>query len=373
MLDQPAPEPILALGGELKSTVCLLAGSDAVMSEHLGELSNPVTYRNFVQTIDCLRTLLDVSPEVVACDMHPGYASVRYARQSGLRTVEVQHHHAHVAAIMAEAGWRSGVLGVSCDGTGFGTDGMVWGCELLACNGADFERVGHLRYFPLSGGDLAATQTWRPAAGLAFETYGTNWPRAVEAAFAGVDPRALAITRERFVGSNGGMMTSSLGRLFDAAAFFLGLSYENWHEAQAAMALEQAACATDTAKPLEYRLEKQDDGHGAAKMLLDIQPAMASLIERRASGDSVNQLAACFHETLVAMLSDAVLQLCDEMGMQRVALTGGCFANRLLLSGMMQRITAAGLDVRCHQKVPTGDGGIALGQAWLAAEKLRGA
>jgi hydrogenase maturation protein HypF len=237
-----APEPILAVGGELKSTVCLLNRSQAVLSEHLGELSNAAAYRNFVQTIDRFKTLLKLDPRVVAYDMHPDYAATRYARSLKLKGVPVQHHHAHVVSCMADNGISGPVVGVSCDGTGYGPDGAIWGCEVLVCDEAEYARAAHLDYFPLLGGDAAAQDTWRPAVGLLHEACGTNWRHAADFCLRRVEPEAVRLAEGRLAGGARVPLTSSLGRLFDAVAFILGVCDRNRYEAEAAMSLGPAVC-----------------------------------------------------------------------------------------------------------------------------------
>ncbi|MEP0841944.1 MAG: carbamoyltransferase HypF, partial [Phycisphaerae bacterium] len=360
-----APEPILALGGELKSTICLLAGRQAVLSEHLGELSNPATYRNFVQTITCFQDLLRLEPRVLACDLHPDYVATRHARRQGLPVVEVQHHHAHVASCLADNGLSGRVLGVACDGTGYGTDGAIWGCEILDCDEAGFTRAAHLAYFPLPGGDSAAQDTWRPAVALLHQAFGSDWRRAAGFWARRIEPRALAVTAERLAGPARFPMTSSLGRLFDAVAFLLGVCDRNRYEAEAAMTLEALARRCPPEQALPYVL--RDDG---GPLRLDVAPMLRALVERIRAGDRADRLARAFHDTLSDLLAQAVLRAAERTGLNRVVLSGGCFVNRLLLEGIAEPLRRAGLAVFAHRRVPTGDGGLALGQAVVAAARL---
>ena len=361
-----AARPVLAVGGELKSTVCLLHGNEAVVSEHLGDLDNPAAYRNFVGTVACFERLLRLKPEVVACDLHPGYAASRYARELGLPVVDVQHHHAHVAACMAENGLTGKTIGVSCDGTGYGTDGTIWGCEILLADERDFTRPGHLRTFPLPGGDAAATDTWRPAAGLLTETYGAKWPPAAEAAFGRVDIEAIRLVRARLANPSASVVrTSSLGRLFDAVAFLLGVCDRNRCEAEAPMALEALASECAATDPLDWAIESDEDG----AMRLDFRPLVRSLVEGIPSGRPSLELARAFHDTIAVALAEVVRRVADASGVRRVALTGGCFANRLLISGLSSILLREGFQVVMHRRLPPGDGGIALGQAVIAAAR----
>jgi len=363
-----AVEPIAATGGDLKSAVCLLSGREAVLSEHLGELSNPAAYRNFTRAIERFQELLDVRPEVVACDMHPGYVSVHYARSLNLRRMSVQHHHAHVVSCMAENGVTGEVVGVACDGTGYGTDGSVWGCEVLVCDEADFERTGHLRRYPLPGGDAAAVDTWRPAAGLLHAAFGERWPDAAERAMARCDAAAVRLTRQRLASSVARITeTSSLGRLFDGVAFLLGLCDRNRYEAEAAMTLEAAAARCAEAAPFEWRLMEGADGATA----MDFQPMLTDILKGIEAGRPVAELARAFHETVAVMLAACARRTAERRGLNRVMLTGGCFANRLLLSRLWALLRDDELDVYIHRSVPPGDGGLALGQAVAAAARLK--
>lgn len=363
-------QPVLAVGGELKSTICLLADRQAVVSEHLGELSNAVTYRHFVETIGRFKELLRAEPRVVACDMHPDYAATRYARQSGLRKLEVQHHHAHIVSGMADNGLTGRVLGVACDGTGYGTDGAIWGCEVLVCDEADFVRGAHLDYFPLLGGDDAALSTWRPAAALLHQVFGRDWRTTARDRLGKIDQESTAIMHVLLDGDARIPMTSSLGRLFDAVAFLLGVCDRNRHEAEAAMTLEALARRSGSEQPLPFEILEASDGI-QLMLRMSVRPLVREIVRQMESGASRERLARGFHESVAAMLVEAVRRLADRTGLDRVVLSGGCFANRLLLGAVTARLQKIGLAVFAHEQVPTGDGGVALGQAVVAAERLR--
>lgn len=361
-------KPILATGGELKSTVCLMSDGEAVVSEHLGDLTNPAAYRNFVAAIDCFQKLLDLKPAVVACDMHPEYAATRYARQLGLPLTEVQHHHAHVVACMAENGVTGEVIGLACDGTGYGTDGTIWGCEVFLADEADFRRVGHLKAFPSPGGDAAAIETWRPAAGVLHETWGGQWPASVEAAMRRVDPEAVATARSRMASASARIVrTSSLGRFFDAVAFLLGVCDRNRCEAEAPMALEAIAATATESRPLEWSLNIDEDG----VVEMDFRPMIRQLLETAGDRSAIAALARGFHDSLADMLAACVGRVVETHGNRPVMLTGGCMANRFLLRRLWDLLRTAGLEVYIHRLLPPGDGGISLGQAVCAAEKLK--
>lgn len=364
-----APRPVLAVGGGLKSTVCFLDGDRAMVSEHLGELHNPSAYRNFVAAIGRLGELLEITPQKVACDLHPQYPATAYARTLGLPCQPVQHHHAHLVGCLAENGAGGRAVGIAADGTGLGTDGTIWGGEVLVFDETGFARFAHLDTYPLPGGDAAAEQTWRPAGGLLHETFGDAWPDRAGEAFAGVPNQAVDLLARRLAGG-AGPRTSSTGRLFDTAAFLLGIAEANPFEAAAAMALEAAAENAPHAPPLPYEVIRPPQG----PVRLDWRPTVGAMLagacEEPAERD---RLARAFHETLAAMFAEAAIEAAAAEGLDRVVLAGGCFANAVLTASLAERLDRAGLDVILHRRMPTGDGGLSLGQAVVAARLDPGA
>ena len=363
---------VLAVGGELKSTVCLLNGNEAVLSEHLGDLTQPETFRHYMHAVERLEQLCGFQPDLVACDMHPRYLTTEYARRLGRPLAPVQHHHAHIASVMAEWGAAGPVVGLACDGTGYGTDGAVWGCEVLVCQRGEFERVGHLEYFPLVGGDRAAIETWRPAAALVRAAYGEKWRevwsairllRPAGAPAATPNDDELRVFEQQIVRAVNAPPTSSLGRVFDAVSFLLGLCDENRHEAEAAMALEAAAGErTASVTPLPYHVTTAGDA-----VQLSLVPTVRAIVEARLAQKDAPALAARFHETVARMLCDAARAVCAARGLAKVALSGGCFANRWLLTRLIEALESSGLRVLYNRHVPAGDGGVALGQAFVAS------
>jgi hydrogenase maturation protein HypF len=377
---------ILAVGGELKSTVCLLHNGEAILSEHLGDLSNPAAYRHFVEAIARLEELYGFKPDFVAHDLHPQYLSSGYARHCGAPRIAVQHHHAHVASVMAEFGEPGPMIGLSCDGTGYGTDGAVWGCELLHCERGDFERLGHLEYFPLVGGDAAAVDTWRPALALTIAVGGSPAEVVTEIVAAGGSPAEvasgwstdaswgasadrptateLAVFRRQLTSGMNAPPTSSLGRVFDGVSYLLGLCRRNRHEAEAAMALEAAAgeCADSSIQAYGYQISERD-----GMLRFSIAPMVRAIVVDRRAGVPVARIAARFHETIARVLVEAATRASQRRGIRTVALSGGCFANRRLLGRVVELLETDGLKALYHRNVPSGDGGLALGQAMVAA------
>jgi len=359
LLDKPVPREVLALGPELKNTVCLLRGNQAVLSEHIGDLTNAAAYRHFLGAIDHLKTLLQVTPQVVAHDLHPMYMSTQYARQlRGVRLIAVQHHFAHVVSGMAEHQLDEPVIGIAADGTGYGDDGAIWGCEILRAERSGYTRLGHLRYFPLPGGDAAARESCRPALALLYETFGTqafDLPLLRR-----LPPNLRNALRQMLENKAGTVPTSSLGRLFDAVAFLLRVADHNHFEGQAPMALEAAIEPDDAYYPHAVV-------HHGRRFELDCRPMISAILADIDSRVPVGRIAARFHNTLAELLKVATLIARDLTDLHKVVLSGGCFANRCLTVQLADRLREVGFDVYTHQVVPCNDGGIALGQAVHAA------
>jgi hydrogenase maturation protein HypF len=298
-----------------------------------------------------------VTPECVACDLHPDYASTRHAEQLAtawdVPLVRVQHHHAHVAACMAEHRLTGPVLGFAWDGTGYGPDGTVWGGEVLRCEGADFTRVAHLRTFPLPGGDVAVREPRRAALGLLYAVFGAAAAPWVEPWFSPPELRVLlaVLPRARLF-----PQTSSLGRLFDAVAALCGLPPRVTFEGQAAMRLEYGA---DPAVEAAYAFPLSE----ATPAIADWEPLVRAVLEDRRVGLPVAVIAAKFHNAL----ADLAVAVARRANCPQIALTGGCFQNALLTVRVRERLLAAGYNVYIHQEIPPGDGGIALGQVLVAA------
>lgn len=367
--ERAAAPSVLAVGAELKSTVCVARECGAIVGEHLGDLSTPTVYRRFVAATERLQQLFRGSPTIVAHDLHPQMLSTQFATRTGLPTIAVQHHHAHVAAVMAEWNEPGPVIGVACDGVGFGDDGAVWGGELLRCERGDATRVGHLDYFALPGGDAAARDTWRPASGLLRMALGAHWQshlhasapelweRLHHAAHGELEAIDLQMTR----GVNA-PHTSSLGRVFDAVAFLLGICEHNRYEAEAAMALEAfAAGAPEVVTPFDYDVRSAPAG-----LSLSLAPCVRDLVDGVAAGGVRRRLAARFHETVARLFAAGATLAARRAGIAVVALCGGCFVNRRLLERAVALLEARGLRVICPRAMPPGDGAVALGQAWVA-------
>jgi hydrogenase maturation protein HypF len=336
----------LAVGAHLKNAVAIAVGRQVFVSQHIGDLDTVEARGAFERAIRDLCRLYAFEPEVVACDLHPDYASTRWARSSGLKVVAVQHHHAHVAGCAAENDVRGEYLGVAWDGAGYGLDGTVWGGEFFQARAGGFERVAHLRPFRLPGGEAAIREGWRAAASLLWEVFGPEGiPERREKA-------VLARMLERNVNC---AVTTSVGRLFDAVASLAGVAQENRFEGQAAMELESRIAGLETRE--FYPLEGEETG--------DWGPLVEAVRADVARGVAPAVIAARFHNALVRWM----VRVAERAGVGQVVLSGGCFQNSYLVERAATALEARGFRVYTHQRVPPNDGGIALGQAVLAARR----
>ncbi len=361
-LDLPvaSPRPLLAVGPHLKNTATLVHGRAAFITPHVGDLENYETLEHFRHLTGSFRRLFHVDPEVVVHDLHPGYLSTRVAEESGLPLIAVQHHHAHIAAVLAEHGRTDRVVGLAFDGTGYGTDGAVWGAEVLVADLGGFERVGHMRYAPLPGGDLASRAPWRAA--LGYLSLEPERAPAFRLAFAGLRLDEVELARLQIPRGLNSPLASSRGRLFDAAAAVLGLRRVSRYEGQAAMELEAAARRHDPGRRYPFPV-----GHADGRFQLNPLPLLAALGERRAAGIDVADLAADFHASVAAAAVRVARWSAALAGVTTVALGGGTFQNARLLSLVEQGLTRAGLVVLTARRLGPNDGAISYGQAGVGA------
>jgi hydrogenase maturation protein HypF len=350
-------ESILAVGAHLKCAIGFSVDGQLMLSPHLGDLETPQALAGFQEAATRLPGLYDFTPTTIAHDLHPDYASTRFAESLPGRRLGVQHHLAHVLSCMADNELEGEVLGVSFDGTGLGVDGTIWGGEFLRVREGSFRRVAHLRTFPLAGGDQAAREPRRSALGLLYEREGDEvFARIDLGPCLGFEAGELKVLRGMFASGAGVARTSSAGRLFDGVAALAGLRARAAFEGQAAMALEFAAADADdeTAYPFEIAGEVVDWG-----------PMIAAIDFDRRADLSVGRIARRFHNTL----TDMIVAVARREAAPRVCLTGGCFQNLLLAERTIDQLTRNGFTPYWHQRVPPNDGGIALGQ--LVAAGLR--
>ena len=361
-----AARPLLACGAELKHTFCVAKGARAWVSHHIGDLENYETLRSFLVGVEHFERLFAVEPEVVAHDLHPEYMSTKYAHErAGVELVAVQHHHAHLAACLAEHGERGPAVGAIFDGTGYGTDGTVWGGELLHGDLAGFGRVGSLFAVPLPGGAQAIRQPWRMACSWLLAT-GSGFSEPPPALAGRVDPDAWErVARIARIGGFVSPMTSSIGRLFDAVAALCGLRSSINYEGQAAVELE-AACDPDERGAYPINI-----GAGAGGgLVIDPREALTAIRDDLAAGVDVSRIASRFHAAIANATVSACTSAASSCGTELVVLSGGVFANRRLLERAAGGLAARGLRVLTPARLPAGDGGISYGQAAVAAARI---
>jgi hydrogenase maturation protein HypF len=369
-----AAVPLLACGAELKSTFCLAKGERAWVSHHIGDLENFETLSSFAAGIEHFQRLFAVEPRVCAHDLHPDYLSTRYAlERQGVETVGVQHHHAHLAACLAEHGETGPALGAVYDGTGFGGDGTVWGGELLVGDLRGFVRAGHLRQVPLPGGAAAIREPWRMACAWLTEALGPD-PELPAAPAAAVGPRDWRNCCRVIEARLGSPETTSMGRLFDAVGALCGTPARVNYEGQAAVELEALADPGERGS-YEMPLRRRESGANdpshpdaaAEPAVLDPVPTLLAALADLRDGESPARVAARFHNSVAAATATACADLAAERGIELVVLSGGVFQNRLLLERTAHLVEAAGLRLLVPERIPLNDGGISFGQAAVAA------
>lgn len=356
----PFREPILAAGPELKHTFCLGVGDRAIVSHHLGDMENWESMSCFLEGVEHYQRLFEVRPAVVAHDLHPEYLVTKWARElPGVRLVGVQHHHAHIASCLADNGRSEDVVGLALDGTGYGDDGALWGCEILVCNLASYRRFGQLRYVPMPGGAAAIKEPWRMTTSYLNEALGDR-SGELELEFVRRNSARwnpiLQMCRKRI----NSPLTSSAGRLFDAAAALMGLRDSVTYEGQAAIELEQIA---DPQVSLTYPCS-------APAGQIDGVELIAALAADLVRGRPVPEAAAAFHNGFARALVEVGRRAAQEASLKTVALSGGTFQNQLLTKAVASGLQSAGLEVLTHRRVPPNDGGISLGQAVIANARL---
>ncbi|MHB1096294.1 MAG: carbamoyltransferase HypF [Gemmatimonadaceae bacterium] len=362
-LPAASPQPLIAVGPHLKNTFTLVRNGQAFVSPHIGDLEGVEAMEHWRQAYDRYRALFRVEPTVAVRDLHPGYLSTRIADELGLaRVIVVQHHHAHIAAVAAEHGVTTPVVGLAFDGTGYGDDGNVWGAEVLVCDLSGYRRAAQLRYVALPGGDLAAREPWRVAVG--YEALAGWHSAAFSLAYYGVPLSMRTGVQLQVTQGVNAPRASSMGRLFDAAAAVLGVRRHASFEGQAAMELE--ALAGDLhAAPLPFPVYEED-----GRLQMDPVPLLTALGEGRRHGVDVGLLAARFHESVVEASVDVARLVAGSVGLDTVVLAGGAFQNARLLTRIRRRLEESHLHVLTAEQLGPNDGAISYGQAAVAAWKL---
>ncbi|MDI5962273.1 carbamoyltransferase HypF [Streptantibioticus silvisoli] len=368
-----AVTPVLAVGGDLKNTFCLAEGRQAWPSAHVGDMDDLATLTAFGLAERQLESITGVTPRLLAADRHPGYRSSRWAARhaAGRPVRHVQHHHAHIAAVMAENGLDGGrpVIGVAFDGTGYGDDGAVWGGEFLLADYDGYRRAAHLAYVPLPGGDAAVERPYRMALSH-LRAAGLPWSADLPCAAACPEPERTLLARQLDTGLNC-VPTSSMGRLFDAVASLAGVRQHAGYEAQAAIELEAAAAAFpgEPDHPYAFAPRPGTADRADGPLILDPAPVLAAIVADLRCGTPVPLVAARFHAAVAAEVRRTCRTLRDRWDVRTAALTGGVFANTLLSTACARGLREDGFTVLRHRLVPPNDGGLALGQAVVAARR----
>jgi len=364
----PCRQPTLALGGQLKTVFAIGRGDQALLSHHVGDLEHYEAFRSYLEAIEHYECLFDFRPELLVHDLHPDYASTRYAleretAEPGLRRLTVQHHHAHLAACMAENGLTGDVIGVTFDGAGYGTDGTIWGGEFLVGGHASFRRAAHLRPIALPGGDQAVREPWRVGlahlldAGEGADLLAGQLPTSALRAAEGMICRRLNAP-----------LTTSAGRLFDAVASLIGIRDRVSYEGQAAIELEWMASGVAPSGAYPFDLT---DSEKQGAIVVDTRPLVLAVVREIQNGTDVRVIARRFHSSMAEIVVRVCCRLREQTGLDEVALSGGVFLNSLLLSESVERLEHEGFRVYRHRYVPPGDGGICLGQLVIAAAVSR--
>ncbi|MFC1614082.1 carbamoyltransferase HypF, partial [Gemmatimonadota bacterium] len=354
--------PVLAVGGHLKNTICLTRGREAFLSQHVGDLDSPEVMKFFRLTVEQIKRLLEVEPVLVAHDLHPDYLSTRWAlERSGLPAVAVQHHHAHVAACMAEHSLTGKVLGISMDGTGYGGDGTVWGGEFLVADEVGFERVGHLPYQPMPGGEAAVREPWRMARSVFGAVLGAERLNSFgHELWEHIGGRKVELIDRMLERKLNCPLSSGCGRLFDAVAALIGLRRFTLYEGQPAMELESLAMQADGRNMPVYPFEPPVKILSGEPLIPDLGPMIEAIARDVSSDVEASHIALGFHHCLARVINELGGRLARHYGLNRVILTGGVFNNRYLLETVGKSLRCQDLKVFSHSLVPAGDGGISL-------------
>jgi hydrogenase maturation protein HypF len=358
-----AKKQVLAVGGHLKNTFCFLKGRYAFLSHHIGDLENWATLKSLIEGVEHFKKLFDLKPEVLAYDMHPEYLSTKFALELDVEVkVPVQHHHAHVASCMAENGLSGPVIGIAFDGTGYGTDGKIWGGEFLVAQMSKFERFAHFDYVPLPGGEVAIKEPWRMALSYLMYSFGDDF-QSIEIPFVKFlnenwsKVKILLKMIDRGINSP---MTSAVGRLFDAVSAICSVRLRVNYEAQAAMEFQMLA---DEDESGVYEFEIIDS---MKPWRISFKRGIRGIVHDIESGIDVSKIAGKFHNTIARIICEVAKKMKSETGINDVVLSGGVFQNALLVNKTMIELEKAGFKVYTHSKVPPNDGGLSLGQAVVA-------
>jgi hydrogenase maturation protein HypF len=376
-MEMNSPQNIFAAGADMKNTFCFAKQNQLICSEHIGDLEDAEVYHHYIDSIEHLRKLFEVEPKVVVCDLHPAYLSTQYAKSlSGIKLIQVQHHWAHIASVLVEHGLSGPVIGIECDGTGYGTDGAIWGCECMIATLEKFERFGYLAYYDLAGADKASKEAIRPVLSLLKKAYGSEFTlQKIDWLLERIEDepnnksqisnlKSQIILEQLDKGINC-VKTSSLGRVFDAVAAMLDLGSYNHFDAQLPMALE-AVAADDIEEHYDFELINRT----GESVQLDLSKMFRQLIDNVKKGQDAGIISAKFHNTLSIALLAMAKQAREGTKLDTVALSGGVFCNRYLTNRLIKQLRESGFRVLFNREVPSNDGGLSIGQAAIATRAV---
>jgi hydrogenase maturation protein HypF len=363
-------QDIFAAGADLKNTFCFAKQNQLICSEHIGDLEDAEVYHHYIDSIEHLRGLFEVEPKIAVCDLHPGYMSTQYTlSMADVKVIQVQHHWAHIASVLIEHGLEEPVIGLAADGTGYGTDGTIWGGECLIASLEKFDRFGHLSYYTLAGGDKASKEAVRPALSLLMKAYGSEFTlEKLKWLLERIEPdkNRLQMISEQLEKNVNCIETSSLGRVFDTVAAMLGLGNYNHFDAQLPMTLE-AIIAGGVEEHYEFDLIKTADKPSQ----LDLSRMIRQITDDIQNDQPAPEISTKFHNTIAAALMEMAKAARESTRLDTVALSGGVFCNRYLSNRLIRQLKENGFSILLHQNVPSNDGGISLGQAAIAARLTR--
>ena len=374
------PKPVLACGAFLKNTFCLARGNHAFLSHHIGDLENTETMNSYETAIEHYKRLFSIEPEVIAYDLHPEYLSTKYAlaQKDTISKIGVQHHHAHIVSCMAENGIHHKVIGVAFDGLGYGDDNKFWGGEFLIADFSEYERAGHLDYVPMPGGEQAIKEPWRMAVSYLYQIYGNDIPSIITPLtphFTGetktiLDHPKIKVLLKMLSQRIHCPLTSSMGRLFDGVASLLDLQHSVNYEGQAAIKLESIADEHIT-EHYPFDIDVSAGARCGVPFIIQWQPIIKHILADVQCKVANPIISARFHNSIVDMVYQVCIILRGSKGINDVVLSGGVFQNTFLLCGLVKKLKLQGFTVYTHKKVPCNDGGISLGQAVIAGERLK--
>ncbi|MFC2100605.1 carbamoyltransferase HypF [Bacteroidota bacterium] len=350
---------IIATGAELKNCFAVGKGKQAFLSQHIGDLKNLETYDFFMESLERYKKLFRITPELIACDLHPAYLSTQYAESTKLPIIRIQHHYAHIASCMAEHVLDEKVIGVSFDGTGYGDDGNIWGSEFFVCDLKEYERINHLEYIPLPGGDKASLEPWRMAVSYLYKIFKKDIYKLDLPLFKTIEEEKIDLVTTAIEKKLNTPLTSSSGRLFDAVSSIIGLCHYNTFEAEGPIRLESI---------IDNRCNENYKYKIAKTIILD--DMIRGIVKDLINGIPKEVISAKFHNTLISVIFDVVNQIHTTHKINKVVLSGGTFQNRYLL-GKLELLLKEKFDVYSNERIPTNDGGIALGQLLIAAKRRK--